>query len=157
MDTRSTSSRAHRPRGLRAIIAYKVVKAALVLPLAIVLTIAPHGAAKAAWELIRDLAEGGAAATRLAAWLGAHVSERTIVEGAVVAWVDGLTTGLEGFLLYRGTVWGEWVVIGTLALLLPVELVMIGKHPSVAKVAALAVNASVVAYLVHRRLKERRR
>lgn len=156
MDARSTGPGARRPKALRAIIAYKFVKAGVVLPLALLLTAAPHGAARVLWELIRDLAEGGALAAKLAAWLGSHVSTRTLAEAAVVAWVDGLTTGLEAYLLYRGKAWGEWVVIATLALLLPVEVVMLEEHPSAPKLAALIINAAVVAYLVHRRLRERR-
>ena len=142
-----------RPSGLRLIIAYKCVKAPLVLALALVLTLNPNGALHAIDALARDLSEGGALFGRLARWLDAHVTRRAVGHGAMLAWLDGLTTTLEAFLLWRGHAWGEWLVVAGLGALVPFELLSLEKHPSWTRLAALLVNAAVVAYLVVLRLR----
>jgi uncharacterized membrane protein (DUF2068 family) len=71
----------------------------------------------------------------------------------VLAWLDGTVTLLEGILLLWGKAWGEWLVVGGLALLLPVEALGMIRRPSVVRAVVLAVNALVVAYLARRRMK----
>jgi uncharacterized membrane protein (DUF2068 family) len=52
--------------------------------------------------------------------------------------------------------WSEWMVAIGLGLLLPFELISVIRKPSIGKLAVLVINAAVVAYLVRRRINQRR-
>jgi uncharacterized membrane protein (DUF2068 family) len=145
-----------KPLGLRLIIAYKVIKSALVLGVAVLLTLAPEKASAFTEHLIQALSERGALLHRLGEWLRAHGAATLVTDARTVAWVDGVSTAIEGALLISGSAWGEWVVVGSLALLIPAELVSLEHRFSVAKVVVIAVNVAIVAYLVHLRLRARR-
>jgi uncharacterized membrane protein (DUF2068 family) len=152
-----TTPEAHvKPVGLRLIIAYKVIKSALVLGVAVLLTRAPEKASAFTEHLIHALAERGALLHRIGEWLRAHGAATLVTDARMVAWVDGVTTGIEGALLISGRAWGEWVVVGSLALLIPAELVSLDRRFSLAKVVVIVVNVAIVAYLVHLRLRARR-
>ena len=66
---------------------------------------------------------------------------------------DGILTGVEGWALYRGFAWGQWLVIGTTSSLLPWEVVTLIRHPSIGRIAILVVNVLIVAYLVRSRVR----
>ncbi|MDY7233059.1 DUF2127 domain-containing protein [Hyalangium rubrum] len=142
-----------RPFGLKLIIGYKFTKATLMLGLALFLTVAPESAGALAKHLATELSSGGTFMRRIGAWLGAHSLGTLVAEARLAAWLDGLTTALEGGLIYRGKAWGEWVVIALLSVLIPAELVSMARRPSEAKVLVLVLNAAVVAYLVWLRLR----
>jgi uncharacterized membrane protein (DUF2068 family) len=146
-----------RPLGLKLILAYKLVKAPLVLGLAVFLTANPRGALHVAAIIARDLSEGGALLGRLARWLELHVTSRALGHAAMVAWLDGLLTALEGLLLWRGHALGEWIVVFALGALVPFELFSLERHPSWLKLGALTINALIVAYLVRLRLQQHQR
>jgi uncharacterized membrane protein (DUF2068 family) len=146
----------HRPLGVRLIIAYKLVKAPLVLLVAALLTTDPAGALAAAERVTHDLSEGGALLSPLARVLDANLTERAVGHAAMIAWLDGLVTAAEAFLLWHGDAWGEWLVVGTLGALVPLEALSLGRHPSAPKLALLLANAAIIAYLVHLRLRARR-
>jgi len=145
-----------RARGLKLIIVYKAIKAPLVLALAVVLTLNPVGTLHTLEHAVHELSEGGALLGRLARFIDAHLTRRALGHGALLAWLDGLTTSLEAFLLWRGKAWGEWLVVVGLGALVPFELEAIVRHPSFARCFAAALNAVVVAYLIRLRLAERR-
>jgi uncharacterized membrane protein (DUF2068 family) len=67
---------------------------------------------------------------------------------------DAILTGVEGWALYRGFAWGQWLVIGTTSSLLPWEVVTLIRHPSIGRIAILVVNVLIVAYLVRSRTRE---
>ena len=140
---------------MRLIIAYKFLKAPAMLLLAVWLTAAPAAAYQSLGALAHELAEAGSIGAHVARWLYAHLSKSIVTEAAILAWLDALTTLIEGLLLLRGGVWGEWTVILGLACLLPFELLSLGHHPDAPKAALLAVNAVIVAYLIYGRLVDR--
>ncbi|MCY1019819.1 DUF2127 domain-containing protein [Pyxidicoccus sp. MSG2] len=152
----STPEAPAKPVGLRLIIAYKVVKSALVLGVAVLLTLAPETAGAFTEHLIHALTERGALLHRIGEWLRSHGAATLVTDARTVAWVDGVSTAIEGALLISGSAWGEWVVVGSLALLIPAELVSLEHRFSVAKVVVIVVNVAIVAYLVHLRLRARR-
>lgn len=145
-----------RPLGLKLIVAYKAVKAPLMLALAVALTADASGALRLAEHFVHELSEGGLLLARLAHWLEWHLSPRAIRHGAWVAWLDGVTTSVEAVLLWRGHALGEWVVVGALAVLVPFELHAVAKHPSALRVAVLLLNLAIVAYLTRLRLGVRK-
>jgi hypothetical protein len=133
--------------GFRLIIGYKFAKAALMFGVALWLTIAPGEAYRTLDFMARELVEGGAAFARLGNWIHAHLSNNIVLRGAVLAWVDSVSSAVEGFLLLSGKTWAQWIVIVGLAGLLPFEIASIVHHPRVGKFAVLAANLAIVAYL----------
>jgi len=145
------------PVGLRLIIGYKFVKALLVLGLAAFLTLDPREAARAAVAFAHELMESGAFLARAGRWVGLHVSRKDLHHAAALAWLDGTATLAEGWLLFRGKPWGEWIVVATLAALVPFEAVSLERRPGPIKGLVMAINVAVVVYLAVRRTRERRR
>lgn len=145
-----------RSPGLRAILAYKTIKAPLMLGLAIWLTFSSRTALGSAAWIARELAEGGAVWSRLADWITAHLTRTRIRELAIVAWVDAFVTALEVVLLLTGRPWGEWLVLLGLGALIPLEIVSLDRHPGWVKVIVLAVNTAIVVVLARRRVRETR-
>ncbi len=56
----------------------------------------------------------------------------------------------EGTGLWMQRRWGEWLTVIITSSLVPVEMYEIYRHPSAVKVAVLAVNVGIVAYLIYR-------
>lgn len=128
----------------------------MVLALALFLTVDAPSAEHVVLALARDLSEGSAFTARAGAWLGMHASLKDVRHVALIAWLDGATTLAEGFLLLRGKAWGEWLVIGALAALVPFEAVSLERHPGPIKLVVLLLNIVIVAYLAARRRREHR-
>lgn len=148
--------RRRRPWGLRLILLYKFTKGPLMLALAVWLTAAPAAAYHSVEALARELAEAGAVWARAGNWIDAQLTLRVIVGAAILAWLDGISTTIEGVLLWSGKPWAEWIVIMTLALLLPVELASLEHRPGLVKALVLLLNTVIVIYLAHRRIQEQR-
>lgn len=146
-----TTSPRGRP-GLGWIIAYKLTLAPVTLGLAVWLTLSPSNAFVSLARLAHQLAEGGPVWARLAHWASAQLSVHFLSEAAIFAWLGGLSTAVEGLLLLRGGVWAEWVVAIGLALLVPLELFALIRHPAPGKAILLAGNVIIVIYLVRGRL-----
>lgn len=146
-----------RTLGLRLIIAYKFVKGALMLALALWFTVDPAAAYTFGQHVAHELVEARPVLVRLGEWLHTHLTERIIHQAALVAWLDGLTTSLEATLLALGKPWGEWLVAFSVGLLLPFEGYELWHKPSAAKAIVLGLNAVIVVYLVSERLRHRSR
>jgi hypothetical protein len=140
--------------GFKLIITYKFCKAALMVGVALWLTIAPGAAYRTLVEVARELAEGGAVFGRAGRWIHDHLSNTMVFRGAILAWLDGASSALEGFLLYSGKAWAEWIVILGLACLLPFEIGSIEHRPGPLKFVVLGMNVLIVAYLVRARLRQ---
>ena len=145
-----------RQLGFRVIVGYKFVKAAIMLAVAIWLTAVPGSAYRALVELARELAEGGAAFGRLGHWIQHHLSSTFMVRGAILAWIDSLSSALEGALLVSGKPWAHWIVVLGLACLLPFEIVSLEHRPGIAKALVLLANAAIVVYLAHAEIRKAR-
>jgi uncharacterized membrane protein (DUF2068 family) len=148
-------SRRRRPIGLRLIIAYKVAKAPVMLALAVWLSVAPTSALYIAQRLVFELSEGSATLARLAHWMSRYLTRHWATDVAVLAWIDGLSTAVEGALLWRGSAWGEWIVVVGLVILMPFEGLGIARHPSLTRLLVLFTNAVIVAYLIYGRIGAR--
>jgi len=148
-----TEQRTPRTLGIKLIIAYKLVKAPVMLVLAIWLTVAPSEAYHVAVRIVHELSAASALWARLGHWIEEHLSTRLFRWGAVLAWLDFVSTSLEAILLMTGKAWGEWIVtIGVAALLVP-ELFSLEHRPSWTRFFVLLVNAAVVVYLGTRRIR----
>jgi hypothetical protein len=133
--------------GFRLIIGYKFCKAALMFGVAVWLTTAPGAAFRTLESLARELAEGGAAFGRAGHWIQAHLTSTFVLRGALLAWLDSLSSAIEGFLLLSGKPWAHWIVIVGLAALLPFELLSLEHRPGIGKVLVLLANVAIVVYL----------
>ncbi|MET0406607.1 MAG: DUF2127 domain-containing protein [Cystobacter sp.] len=144
--------RAPRTLGIRLIITYKFVKASLMVGLALWFTFDPSAAYAFGQHVAHELLEARPLLVRLGDWLHEHLTRQVIERGALVAWLDGSTTALEGLLLYLGKPWGEWLVAMGLAAFLPFELHALLRHPGPAQAIVLGLNVLIVVYLVRERL-----
>lgn len=142
-----------RPLALKAIIAYKFAKAPVMVALGLVLVLTPDRALTVAHRVTAEISESGVLGWRVARALEPYLTPRIEHRAAIVAWLDGAVTLVEGLLLLSGKAWGEWIVIAGLAALLPIEAIGLVRRPRVGRAAVLLLNAAVVAYLVRRRLK----
>ena len=133
--------------GFRLIIGYKFAKAALMFGVALWLTTAPGAAFRTLELLARELAEGGAAFAHAGHWIQEHLTSSFVRRGALLAWLDSISSALEAFLLLSGKPWAHWIVILGLAALLPFEVLSIEHRPGVGNVLVLLANVLIVAYL----------
>jgi hypothetical protein len=149
----ASASRPRRPTGLRLIIGYKLVKAPLMLGLALWLTLWRDHADDFISDLAGRLAEGGWLLHRIGIWLELSVSPGVLKGAALLAWLDTVSTSAEAGLLLLGKPWGEWLVVLGVGALLPLEVYWIAHHPNWSRAGVLGVNAAVFAYLLARRLR----
>jgi hypothetical protein len=131
------------------IITYKFVKAGLMLGLATWLTTDPEAVYLFGQRVAHELVEARPFMVRLGNWLQTHLTEHVIERSALVAWLDGVTTALEGTLLLLGKPWGEWLVVIGLSLFLPFEVYEVIHKPGVGRAIVLLLNAAIVVYLVY--------
>jgi uncharacterized membrane protein (DUF2068 family) len=150
----------HQPAsGLRAIIAYKTVKACIQLGLALVLlALWPLGLA----DKIRDLAlqlqhhATHAWAIRLAAELAGHSDKRELLLALLALGGDGLLTSLEAWALAGRRWWGPWLVVAATASLLPFELYELVRAPHASRALILSLNLLILGYLARGAFREHR-
>ena len=142
--------------GFRLIIGYKFCKAALMFGVALWLTTAPGAAFRTLEQLARELAEGGAAFANAGHWIQEHLTKSLVLRGALLAWLDSISSAVEAFLLLSGKPWAHWIVILGLAALLPFELMSLEHRPGVGKLIVLVANVLIVAYLARGQLQRAR-
>jgi uncharacterized membrane protein (DUF2068 family) len=145
--------------GVRVILVYKFVKAALQIAAAIVLFYgARHGLTASLTRFADHLRHHAVNAfsnifvRALDRFLHARHS---IVFTAYAALADALLSAVEGFALWRGYAWGEWLVVGTTASLIPFEIYALTRHLRAGRVILLLLNVAIVAYLVNRARQRR--
>ena len=143
----------HQHAGLRLIIGYKFCKAALMLGVALWLTLSPSSAFRTLELLSRELTEGGLAFGWAGRWIQEHLSNSIILRGAILAWLDSATSALEAGLLLSGKPWAQWVVIVGLAALLPFEIHSIIHRPVIGKFVIFGANVLIVVYLAREQLR----
>jgi uncharacterized membrane protein (DUF2068 family) len=159
----SAARRAAGPKalvGLRVIAIYKFIKAALLLGLAAGLFRAIHQNLEAdARQWLRYLhIDPEHYYIRLFLQKIARVDPRVIRELSVGAFVSGGLFLAEGIGLWLAQTWAEYLVIGSTALFIPVEVLSCFQEFSWWRVALLVVNVAIaiyVAYLVWLRRRQR--
>ena len=144
---------ARRPVGIRLIVAYKFVKAPVMLAIAVALTFWPEHSFSLVHHAVFQLSEWGAFFARVSRWLGVHLSHGIVGKAAVLTWLDAVSTFAEGILLLLGHAWGEWLVLAGLSSLLPFEAMSLLHHQRLGRAAVLLINLLVVVYLAWRRIQ----
>ena len=88
-----------------------------------------------------------AAAVRVLPWFNAATPRQFAALGAGAFAYAGVFLA-EGIGLWQGKKWAEYLTIGVTASLLPFEMAAVYNRLTVVRVATLAVNSLVIAYLV---------
>jgi len=147
----------HEPT-LKAIIAYKLVRAGLSLvggvALAVLLALGLDAPVQRYAAEVQDHAASG-----LGLWLAGLFTSAVkpqhvlMAVGALVG--DSVLTFFEGWSLHKSWSWGPWLVVGSSGVLLPWEIRALVEEVSWPRIALLAVNLGIVAYLVVRAIRHR--
>ena len=146
-----TATASHRPKALAAIALFKIAKACACVVLA-----------ASAWHLLRpDVAE------RFDQWLASLTwAARYGIIARAIDWLVALGPGqwrtfglaavvyavlyaVQGFGLWFGKRWAEYLVVIETGLLLPLEIYELVHHASLVKGVILVANIAIVIYLVH--------
>jgi len=61
---------------------------------------------------------------------------------------------IEGYGLWRGRYWAEWLTVIATSSLIPFEIYELVRHPTPNKVGVIALNVAILAYLVWRVRRE---
>src|SRR5258708_30826047 len=98
------SKQPHTPTttGLKLIIAYKALKAPVMLGIAVLLTVAPSQAYQIFEWIAEELYAANSLCSPLGDWIANHLSARILHPGPALAWLDGLFTAAQAvFLVLR--------------------------------------------------------
>ncbi len=156
---KNTIHAVQRERGLALIIAYKLVKGVLWLVLAAVMVVMMRMGLGDRLTGMAERLQHHAHAWSI--YLGRFIARAASLRGqwfvllALVA--DGVSSLVEGWALYHGHWWGPWLVVVLTASLMPFEVVVLARHPTMVRSALLALNAGIVWYLTRSALAEHRR
>jgi uncharacterized membrane protein (DUF2068 family) len=139
------------PVGLRLIVIYKFLKAVLQVSAAALLFYgASHGLNARLAEFAEKLREHAVHAWSnvfAAALLRFTQSKHSLSFTAYALLADAALSAVEGWAISRGHTWGEWLVVGTTACLVPLEIRALLRHLRVGRVILLVLNVAIVAYL----------
>jgi uncharacterized membrane protein (DUF2068 family) len=148
--------------GLEIIAGFKFLQAATLIAAGLgALGLMNAGVSDAAQEWLERLALGngerlaGMAATRMLPYLNAATPRQFGAIG-LGAFLYAAVFLVEGVGLWRGKRWGEYLTIAVTTSLLPFEIAAIVNRVTLVRVATLAINLFVIAYLVWE-LRARRR
>ena len=141
----------HGPRTLALIAAFKYLKSALLVALALSLFHLRHPDAVAQladWLRALPVATGHQFVT-LAIHEVLGLDPHTIGLFMAVALTYATLYAVEGFGLWRGARWAEYLTVISTSLFIPVEIWECIAHFSPMKPVGLAINIAIVAYLVY--------
>jgi uncharacterized membrane protein (DUF2068 family) len=140
------------PVGLRLIVIYKFTKATLQVLAAVLLFYgAAHGLGARLADFAENLREHAVHAWSnvfAAALLRFTQSKHGLSFTAYALLADAVLSSVEGWAISRGHTWGEWLVVGTTACLVPFEIRALIKHLRVGRVILLVLNVAIVVYLI---------
>jgi uncharacterized membrane protein (DUF2068 family) len=149
-----------RDQGLRAIIAYKAIKAALQIGLALLLcAFWPFGWPDRLqeWSLLlrRHFTQGWA--SRLAVLLAYGSTHRHAAFLVLALGLDGVLTAVEGWSLHARYWWGPWLVVVATASFVPIEIYHFLRMPRPSRALLFLLNVLIAAYLARRAWREHRK
>ncbi len=143
-----------RSVGLRVIVAYKLVKAALELALGVVLLAMSQTVTKELLFVAHVVREHAVAAWSLllSDRLVGFATRKHVVLVGLASILDAAVSCVEGWSLHRRYAWSRWLVVVATASLVPFEIASLVRRFSIGRVLVLAFNAWVVVYLVRHRV-----
>lgn len=156
---RGLVDRGRSPVGVRLIVLYKLVKAALQATGTIVLLILIlAGVTDHVHELVTHLRRHTASgwSVALASALVTATTRHGVYLAMAALGADAVVSLFEGWALHRRMWWAPWLIVGATGSLLPIEIYEIARHPHLGRVLIFLINLAIVVYLVHRVVRERR-
>lgn len=138
------------PRALRVIAAYKLLKASLLLVVAATafrLANAANLLAFSDWVLGLPIYRGHVLLVDTIDRLFALGPRKFIAIGIATCVYAGVFV-VEGWGLWRGRRWAEYLTVIVTLSLIPIELYEIARHVTPLKIATLVVNLAIAAYLI---------
>ena len=152
--------------GVRAIVAYKTIKAGIALSLGallgLLLALGQGPALHASATSLRDHVTAGWS-VKLADTLLAGSSDHGLKVTCLALLLGGTFASVQAWALRGGHWWGPWLVVAGICCLLPIEAHEIAKKPTIIRTLLFTVSLGVVVYLTiharreHVRRKEQRR
>jgi uncharacterized membrane protein (DUF2068 family) len=145
-----------REKLLWLIIAYKLGKGALWLVFAVAIMLAiQFGLGDRLLGFAAELRHHSRAwSLELARLIVRAASRRGLWTITVALLADGSFSLVEGWALLHGRWWGPWVVVVGTGSLLPLEVVVLLRHPNAVRAVLLVLNLLIVAYLARKALRE---
>lgn len=142
--------------GVKLIVGYKVVKAVVELGFGVAVLFFAGKATGELRHIALQIKEHATAAwsVALAEKIAHAATERHVVVAALASLLDGVFSSVEGWALHRRYRWSGWLVIGATSCLLPFEALALIRRVTAGRVALLAINASIVAYLARRERRQ---
>jgi uncharacterized membrane protein (DUF2068 family) len=140
--------------GLRLIVGFKLLKAGLGLAFgAVLLGLVAAGFTDRfmteALQFRHHVAEVWS--VRLAQLLIQTATVRHLSVIGLAAMIDGVSSLVEGWALYRRFWWSGWLIVCTTSAAIPLEVIAVIRHPSGVRIALLFTNGLIVLYLIRRR------
>jgi uncharacterized membrane protein (DUF2068 family) len=147
--TRSTRA----DTGLRLIVFYKLVKAAVEALIGVLLILGSARVIDGLRDIAVKLREHAAEAwsVSLAERLVHAATARNMLVIAIASLVDAALSLMEGWALHRRYVWSEWLVVVATSCLIPFEVGELIRRVTLGRAALLGLNTLIVAYLLKRR------
>jgi uncharacterized membrane protein (DUF2068 family) len=147
----------HPAVGLRLIIAYKAIKAAVQAVLAAALLVLRHAAVTArlaafTTELSEHLEHAWTAA--LARMVAALLTPNHLMLVSLALVLDAALSAFEGWALHRRFRWAPWLVVVAGASLIPFEIVELLRKVRPLRIVVLIVNLAIIGYLLVRARRE---
>jgi uncharacterized membrane protein (DUF2068 family) len=138
-----------RDRLLTLIAIFKIVKALLLVAAGILaLQLLHPSAANRVWRWIAEVPFEGE--RRLLARVLTTLAAKSHVAMAVAAFAYAALFSVEGIGLFLRKRWAEWLTIVATASLIPIEIYELLHRVTAMKIAVLAINITVVIYLIAR-------
>ncbi len=147
-----------REPGLKLIIAYKFVRAAISLVgsvAGVVLLLSGRGPLVELYATTVHDHAASALALGVTRLLMSTFAPSHLIVVTTALGLDAAMLLVEGGALLRGWKWGPWVVVGLSGALIPFEIASLARHPSWVRVLVLIVNGAIVAWLVRYALRRR--
>jgi uncharacterized membrane protein (DUF2068 family) len=143
--------------GLKAVAVFEAIKGSLALLAAFgLLAIIPQEAREDAVELVGRLhLNPGKSYPNIFVRLMENAGNAQLWMIAALVVVYALVRFLEAYGLWRSRPWAEWLAAVSGAIYVPFELYELSRGVSAIKVAALALNLAIVAYMCFVLLKRR--
>lgn len=148
-----------RAPALRAIIAYKLGRAALSFAGAITgLVLGLTGLAAPLQRYAEAVHDHAVSALwlSLSQLFASAVEPKHILVLAGALALDAAVLLVEGWALHKGHTWGVWLVVAASGLLLPFEIVALVEKLSLGRVLILSVNLVIVTWLLLHALRKHR-
>jgi len=146
-----------RAPGVRAIVVYKLGKAAgQILLAAVIIALVLTGYVTRAHELAAALKDHLVHhwSVKLAELMMRSLTATRLWWIVAALLGDAVVSGVEGWALGRGYGWAAWLVVAATSMLLPVEVIELSYRTTIGRAVLFFVNVGIALYLLKRAMKE---